>query len=82
MKFSSAGMLFSVISLSMIAMSGAQRQSDMLYLLGTFNPLTYLEAIIRGAATPSWIAIIFGCNLTALGITVVKFRVNPVWNRY
>lgn len=82
MKFSSAGMLFSIISLSMIALSGARRQSDSLDFLDNLNPLAYVEHIIIKPPSLLWLSIILLLNFIALAITTVNLRVNPVWNRY
>lgn len=81
-KFSSAGMLFSALSLSMIALSGARQQSDKFQLLEKINPLFYLEKITTGDLGIFWIGAILIMNGIAFLITILKFRVNPVWNRY
>lgn len=82
MKFNSAGMLFSVISLSLIAMSGIARQSENYQYIASLNPLTYLEMMFTQPLSPRWVGAIVIFNLTAFLLTVSNFRVNPVWNRY
>lgn len=82
LKFNTAGIFFSVVSLSMIAISGEQLGNQPTSIAYMMNPLLFLERIVTGAADSSIVAFALFANLITLVFTVVFFRINPVWNRY